>query len=134
LFIFFKLFLYRRQRAIYIFLYFLYISPIILDYFYIIRINLFLINFPHFILFFFLFIYNHNKILKFHQNIKKIFILHQKKTTTIIKNYEIQIFITKTNLHLTNLNLFTPANKATPTINFKKQKYNFFFDYKIKYN
>ena len=58
--------------------------------------------------------------------------LTAEKTATGTGSYKVQTYKTRTNLHLTSLNLLNSADKPTPTTNFKRWKYDFFLGYKIK--
>ena len=55
-----------------------------------------------------------------------------EKTATGTGSYKVQTYKTRTNLHLTNLNLLNSADKPTPTTNFKRWKYEISLGYKIK--
>ena len=58
--------------------------------------------------------------------------LTAEKTATGTGSYKVQTYKTRTNLHLTNLNLLNSADKPTPTTNFKRWKYEISLGYKIK--
>ena len=60
------------------------------------------------------------------------FYLTAEKTATGTSSYKVQTYKTRTNLHLTSLNLLNSADKPTPTTNFKRWKYEISLGYKIK--
>ena len=58
--------------------------------------------------------------------------LTAEKTATGTGSYKVQTYKTRTNLHLTNLNLFNSADKPTHTTKFKRWKHEISLGYKIE--